>query len=468
MNRSLVVLSALLLAASSPLARTWHILPDGSGDAPTIQAGIDSATAGDTVSLANGTYMGTGNRDVDFLGKAITVRSASGDPAACIIDCHAAIDDMHRAFLFTNLETETSILEGITIRNGWGSYMPPDGEASGGAIYFRRASPTIRSCVFENNSATNGGALFLWDFSIPRISACSFVGNHANRHGGAVHLHVHCFGTVEGCAFDGNTAGQNGGAVFANETSFPTIDRCVFTGNQAGDVGGGLCCWLFSDPVVRECSFRENRASHGGGISAFSSSPTITECVLIDNHADDLGGGIMCKSAASPAIERCLLAGNEGGQGGAVACWELNCSPTIVASTLHANRAPNGSGVYCKQSWPEIERTVLAAGLGGGAVGCWAPSDRPLFLCCDIHGHAGGDWVGCIADQNGIDGNFSEDPRFCDPAGGDFTLAASSPCLPGNHPDGADCGLIGAFGHGCLGPISVERTSWGGVKALFR
>jgi hypothetical protein len=37
----LVLIPAL---ASPSLSRTWHILPDGSGDAPTIQAGEDSAT----------------------------------------------------------------------------------------------------------------------------------------------------------------------------------------------------------------------------------------------------------------------------------------------------------------------------------------------------------------------------------------------------------------------------------------
>jgi hypothetical protein len=38
------------------LARTWHIRPDGTGDAPTIRAGIDSAAAGDTVLLGNGVF----------------------------------------------------------------------------------------------------------------------------------------------------------------------------------------------------------------------------------------------------------------------------------------------------------------------------------------------------------------------------------------------------------------------------
>ena len=53
----LLALASVLLALPAPIcARTWYITPDGTGDAPTIQAGIDSAAAGDTVEMACGTY----------------------------------------------------------------------------------------------------------------------------------------------------------------------------------------------------------------------------------------------------------------------------------------------------------------------------------------------------------------------------------------------------------------------------
>jgi hypothetical protein len=62
-------------------------------------------------------------------------------------------------------------------------------------------------------------------------------------------------------------------------------------------------------------------------------------------------------------------------------------------------------------------------------------------------------------------GNFSLDPQFCGP--GDYHIAASSPCAPGNSPRGDNCDLIGALPVGC-NPTVTEESTWGRVKALYR
>jgi hypothetical protein len=102
--------AAVLLVYYGASARTWYITPDGTGDAPTIQAGVDSASAGDAVVLANGTYSGPGNRDIEYSGNAITVRSEGGDPALCVIDCEGSAAEPHRGFSFCHNEGRISVL----------------------------------------------------------------------------------------------------------------------------------------------------------------------------------------------------------------------------------------------------------------------------------------------------------------------------------------------------------------------
>jgi len=102
----------------------------------TIQAAIDAAMDGDTVIVADGTYAGEGNRDIDFSGKGVTVRSENG-PGNCIIDCNGTEGEPHRGFYFDGSQGRHCVLDGFTITNGYGS----DGagwdtaDVVGGAIY---------------------------------------------------------------------------------------------------------------------------------------------------------------------------------------------------------------------------------------------------------------------------------------------------------------------------------------------
>jgi len=106
-------------------------------------------TTGDTVLVADGTHKGINNRDLDFNGKDITVKSEFG-PEACFIDCGGTTEDPHRGFFFHSGESSEAVVEGFTIMNGetW----------PGAAIYCEvDSNPTIRGNLIQFNNAVCPG-----------------------------------------------------------------------------------------------------------------------------------------------------------------------------------------------------------------------------------------------------------------------------------------------------------------------
>src|SRR5437899_10073683 len=93
---------ASFLVSVAAVGQTTILVP---ADRPTIQAGIDAAVNGDTVSIAAGTYV---EHNIDLHGKSITVRGAGS--ATTIVDAQ----QLGRGFVVQS----AALLQGVTIRNG--------------------------------------------------------------------------------------------------------------------------------------------------------------------------------------------------------------------------------------------------------------------------------------------------------------------------------------------------------------
>lgn len=115
-----VMLMVLLTVVPGSQAAVYVISPNGSGDFPTIRAAIDAAVHEDIIELTDGVFVGEDNHNLDFCGKRITVRSQSGDPECCIIDCEGNGDPdvVERGFEFYSGECYSSVIQGLTIMNG--------------------------------------------------------------------------------------------------------------------------------------------------------------------------------------------------------------------------------------------------------------------------------------------------------------------------------------------------------------
>lgn len=141
----------------------------------------------------------------------------------------------------------------------------------------------------------------------------------------------------------------------------------------------------------------------------------------------------------------------------------------LVQCTFYNNHSPEGSAISLRGSCygpVRIENTIIAFNTGSEAIECDGGMDVAILSCCDIYGNTGGDWVGCLADQLGVNGNIQLDPLFCDAAAGDLRLRADSPCAPYS-PQNPDCDRAGAWPVGC-GGTATRETTWGALRALFR
>lgn len=186
---------------------------------------------------------------------------------------------------------------------------------------------------------------------------------------------------------------------------------------------------------------------HEGGIEAATGDLLCLRNACFDGaFGIDAGSSTIFTFIEENLVVRCGI----GIYGGDKTIFRLN---TIVDCAAQ--------GIASLDVLDEIEQNIVV----GCAIGIEL-GDGHVAECNDVWDNAQ-NWVGA-PDPTGTDGNISIDPLFCDPNADDYTLATASSCLPGNHPDGVDCGTIGAFGEGCSGPVPVVESSWGSVKSLFR
>jgi predicted outer membrane repeat protein len=386
MKKLIFAITCLLLALQCS-AEIIVVEPDGSGDQPTIQAAIDAAYEGDEVVLSIGTFTGDGNRDIDPKGKAITIRSTNPDDpnivAATIIDCNGSgLSQSHGGFYFHSGEDANTILNGLTITNGYAEY--------GGAIFCKTSSPAITNCMFSSNSAGRGGAIYNCFYSNPVITNCAFSGNSA-EYGGAIY-NGGSNSVITNCTFIGNSANQEGGATY-NYKSNSTVTNCTFTGNSANQEGGAMHN-AESNPTITNCTFTGSSAEfNGGAICNSGSNSVITNCTFTGNVAegDWVCGGAIYNDSSNPAITNCTFSGNsaEGYKPSGGAMYNYNSEPIVTNCSFTGNSAYRGGAISNGRSNPAITNCTFSdnsAGIGGAMHNNYSSS--PTITNCTFSGNS--------------------------------------------------------------------------------
>jgi parallel beta helix pectate lyase-like protein len=425
-------------------ARTWRVNVAGTGDAPTIQAAIDSASAGDTVLLGPGTYLwssqAASQHSMIILKRGLTLRGDAG-PLATILDA----ERNGRVMLL--YDVGASLIEGLTIQTGRGRSAagPPFLWSFGGGMYIAGDSnPTIANCIIRDNSVntTQRGAGIYCESAV--IENCQVLENFGNLDARGIGIWSDSTLVVRGTTFRGNWVNGDSGSFGAGLAARgnATITDCWIEGNRTSGVNGASSAGVsIAAGVVERCVFLGNEVYGGfggarGGALGAGSGVEVRDCIFVANRVvgnPAVGAAMRLRGAT---VTRCTILGNIAEGGGTPIAGIYFDEPITVTSSLFAWN----QGAVCS------------------GVGNWS--------CNDIFGNTLGDAV-CGTDGGG---NFSLDPELCavDPAGSmNFTLQADSPCAAGQHPEGIPCGLVGAAPVGC-GPVSVQMSTWSHVKGLFR
>lgn len=391
-----------LLPAVLCQARTITIEADGSGDYYFIQEAIDDSNDGDIIILNPGIYTDKyhifwGNVNIDFQGKAITVRSIDpNDPAvvaATVIDGEAEANrgdcifdtcEQLCGFYFRSGEGPNSVLAGLTITR-----------FCGGGIHLEQSSPTITHCTINDTCEhylaggiySNGGS--------PTISHCTIINNYCTHGTGGIYCSSG--GTITNCIISGNMGGAWGGGIGGSPNK---IENCIISNNEVVYHGRGGGIYISGNPTmttISQCTITNNFVLDMGGMGGgVYGNPIITNCILWANNSPN-GPEI----SGSPEVSYSDIQGAWPGTG------NINADPCFAD--------PNNDDYHLKSQ-----------------AGRWDPNTNDWVT--------GANTSPCI-DAGDPNSDWTAEPR---PHGGRINMGAyggtneasmSPGCFPGDHPD---------------------------------
>ncbi len=247
-------------------------------------------------------YLTYGHANDRFFGCTFINNTArNGHGGAIYMDCPVPYYDLRDSLFINN-----TAIGG----NGGALYGRNSGYHENGFYGFRS-----ENCIFENNLANDGGAIFLvsgYFDSANRLEGNVFTNNTARNNGGAIYFDItNVTLNVYSCSFSDNIAYENGGAIFKSSLGNFNIGGDVFTHNIAEN--GGAIHWEGDNSIrnIFECDFIDNQANANGGAINFVGENTtgdIHDSLFINNSANK--GGAILFSSKDSSIYKCVFIDN--------------------------------------------------------------------------------------------------------------------------------------------------------------
>jgi hypothetical protein len=337
-----VLAVACHLPVSEGHARTWIVYPDGTGDAPTIAAALDSAAVRDSVKLMPGTYY---EHSLD-LPDSVFIFGL--DPETTVIDAQGRGRVM--SFTFSNGPLAICRVYSVTLTGGkadmggavyvevpefvsWGLFLRnviiTGNEATdlGGGICCMRGDVDVRySEIRGNRSLSMGGGVYCSRGNVD-VRYSEIRGNQALSKGGAAA--ADWLGDVKmvwGDQYVVDNTAAVGGAFWVGSTGDIRVGGLVLAGNEASIRGGvvaqeehGHCSIRVStivDNTAPEGAVWHNTADRGGGLEL---------CIVAFNGCN--GPCLVCESGLNIVGDCNDFYGNVGPMGCLIGGEVINADP---------------------------------------------------------------------------------------------------------------------------------------------
>ena len=211
--------------------------------------------------------------------------------------------------------------------------------------------------------------------------------------------------------------------------------------------GGGILCISNSSPSIRNCLFINNRCTFGGGAGYISgSSPSFIDCTFQDNIGGSYGGAFDIAGGGAVVFDRCAFYGNRAARAGALEIYSTT-GPRVTNCVFSGNTATGGGGggaLWIGTGGNTQLRNCTVVGnfsTVNVAAGLRVSGANPSIANCIFWDNVGPGGAQASANQvtgttavtysiveGGLSGtgNISLTPQFTDLANGDLSLAGSS------------------------------------------
>ncbi|MFA7256541.1 MAG: choice-of-anchor Q domain-containing protein, partial [Kiritimatiellales bacterium] len=310
-----------------------HIAPftNSATAATNLQAVLLAAAPYDIILVADGTYTGAENRNLDFLGKPLMLLSENG-PTNCILDC----ENENRGFYLKN--NAGSVIQGIQILQGFSGWDTSPGNGLGGAVCCINVNLLFENCCFLSNTAVDAGGVVYAENSSIIFKNSVFKDNGTDD--------PYLWGGL--CCFPGSSFEGSSIEIFGCTITGTLGDEgIVFNGSdfllQNNVFSNNVCCVLDGDDStgsINNCVFVENQSSYRSGGAFFSDSDVMfANCVFKNNSVESSGtqSGALFLWGGALLAQNCLFSENSS-EAGVVNLyqgfiWLENC-------TLFSNQCP--------------------------------------------------------------------------------------------------------------------------------